>query len=133
MITFGNAISLLKDAQLLAKKLKNRELNDVLLSLQGDLIDLGDQNIKLREKYDELKKYIEIPDDIYLDDDSFICRKNDIRKYCPSCWNKDRRLSLMPKLGYQFLSLDFDQPDKAFQYICSACKYVIYSNKKRLY
>lgn len=133
MITFGNAISLLKDAQLLAEKLKNRELNDVLLSLQGELMDLGDQNIKLREKYDELKKYIEIPDDIYLDDDGFICRKNDVRKYCPSCWNKDRRLSLMPKLGYQFISLDFDQPDKAFQYTCPACEFVIYSNEKRLY
>ena len=133
MITFSSAISILKNAQALAEKLKSRELNDVLLSLQQELIGLGDQNLELKEKYDELKKYIEIPDNIDLDDDGFICRKDDVRKYCPSCWNKDRRLSLMPKLGYQFLSLDFDKPDNAFQYTCPACEFVIYSNKKRLY
>lgn len=75
MITFGSAISILKDAQILAKKLKDRELNDALLSLQQELIELGSQNIELKEKYDELKKYIEIPDNIDLDDDGFICKK----------------------------------------------------------
>lgn len=133
MITFSSAISILKNAQALAEKLKSRELNDVLLSLQQELIGLGDQNLELKEKYDELKKYIEIPDNIDLDDDGFICRKDDVRKYCPSCWNKNRRLALMPKIGNQFISVDFDTPSKAFRYFCPACDFVVYSNKKRLY
>lgn len=125
MITFGSAISILKNAQILAKKLKDRELNDALLSLQQELIELGSQNIELKEKYDELKKYIEIPDNIDLDDDGFIYRKDDVRKYCPSCWNKNRRLSLMPRFGVMELNVELDKP---YTYECSACHWRVYSS-----
>lgn len=127
MITFSSAISILKNAQALAEKLKNRELNDALLSLQQELIGLGNQNLELKEKYDELKKYLEIPNDVYLDNDGFICRKNDTRKYCQHCWNKYRKFSLMPLEGVEVM--DYLNLSKPYMYKCSACGHGVQSNK----
>lgn len=127
MITFSSAISILKNAQALAEKLKNRELNDALLSLQQELIGLGNQNLELKEKYDELKKYLEIPNDVYLDNDGFICRKNDTRKYCPHCWNKYRKFSLMPLEGVEVM--DYLNLSKPYMYKCSACGHGVQANK----
>ncbi|BAQ57479.1 hypothetical protein LBAT_1090 [Lactobacillus acetotolerans] len=44
-----------------------------------------------------MKGQVEISKDIDVDDDDFIVRKNDDRKYCPGCWNKNRILSIMPR------------------------------------
>lgn len=131
-VSIGDILALLKSAAKLGEKVKNRDLNKIILELQEAVVQFGSQNLELQEKYAELKKYIEIPDNVYLDDDGFLCRKNDKVKYCSSCWNKDRRLSLMPKKGtYNLMSGDFDI--KSYTYECSACKYHIYSDKKQIY
>lgn len=117
MVTFETAVSILKNAQELAKKIKSRKLNEVLLNLQDELINLKTQYIESDEKYKEIRKYIEVPEDIYLDNHGFICRKNDNRKYCPKCWNENRKLSLMP---------NFDIKVGKIQSNCSACGHAIY-------
>ncbi|MCI6883030.1 MAG: hypothetical protein SOT17_03340 [Lactobacillus johnsonii] len=126
MISFSSALSILKSAQDLAEKIKNRELNEALVSLQQELLSLGDKNLELQEKYVELKKYIEIPEDIFIDKDGFICKKDDSNKYCPHCWNKYRKLCLMPKEGVREI---YDVP-KPYVYQCSACKWTVDSSKK---
>lgn len=127
-VSISDVISLIKQATQLGKKLKDKDLNKVLLDLQMAVIQLGDQNLELQEKYQNLKKYIEIPDNIYLDDEGFICREDDVNKYCPHCWNKDRKLALMPRYGIQeFGTLDVDKP---YTYECSACQWKVGSSKK---
>ncbi|MBA2915539.1 hypothetical protein HCN73_04985 [Lactobacillus crispatus] len=132
MISISDVISLIENAIKLSKKVKDKDLNNILLELQAAVLQFGTQNLELQDKYSKLKKYIEIPDNVYLDDDGFLCRKNDKVKYCASCWNKDRRLSLMPKKGtYNLMAGDFNT--KSYTYECSACKYQIYSDKEQIY
>lgn len=50
LISFSSALSILKSAQDLAEKIKNRELNEALVSLQQELLSLGDKNLELQEK-----------------------------------------------------------------------------------
>lgn len=132
MISISDMIALIESAIKLSKKIKDKDLNKILLELQTAILEFGTQNLKLQEKYQDLKKYLEIPDDVYIDDDGFLCRKNDKVKYCPGCWNRNRRLSLMPKKGISNILLgDFNT--KAYTYECSACKYQVYSDKTQIY
>lgn len=124
----SDLIALINKANDIAQNVKNLKLNKVLLELQKAVLQYGSQNLELQEKYNELNKYIQNPDDIFIDDDGFICRKNDPNKYCPHCWNKDRRLSLMPKYGIQRYSCD--DYSKPYTYECSACKWTVDSSKE---
>lgn len=126
-VSIGDILALLKSAAKVGEKVKNRDLNKIILELQTAVVQFGSQNLELQEKYAELKKYVEMPDDIYIDDDGFICKKNDNAKYCPHCWNKDRRLSLMPKHGIERYMHDSNKP---YTYECSACKWTVDSSKE---
>lgn len=131
-VSISDVISLIKQATQLSKKLKDKDLNKVLLDLQLAVAQLGEQNIELQDKYLQLKKYLEIPDNIYMDDEGFICRKNDSNKYCPHCWNKYRKLSLMPHRGIINNDLDWNKPEGKYFYECPACNFKVYSDFKNL-
>lgn len=128
LISISDIIALINKANEIANNVKSIELNKVLLELQTAIIQFGTQNLELQEKFSELKKYIEIPNDIFIDDEGFICKKGDSNKYCPKCWNKERKLSLMPKTGVKTHYNDIEKP---YDYMCSACNFVVESKKEK--
>ena len=57
-----------------------------------------------------------------MDDNGFIRKEKDNKKYCPKCWNKDRKLSIMPNHGIK----EFDGINE-YAFECPACGYIVYS------
>lgn len=121
----SDTIKILKEVQSLATDIKSKPLNDAIVKLQESVIELSNNYFELLEKYNNLKEQVSVSQDVYLDDDGFICIKNDKRKFCPHCWNKDRRLSLMPKHGINLGS--FQEVSKPYAFECSGCKWIVYS------
>lgn len=124
----SDIISMLKEVQSLAKDIKSKPLNDAIVGLQEAVMELSSSYLELEEKYDNLKKKVTVSDNIYLDDDGFVCVKGKSQKYCPRCWNKDRKLSLMPKNGIEaFGSQEISKP---YAFECAGCEWTVYSAKK---
>ena len=57
-----------------------------------------------------------------MDDNGFIRKEKDNKKYCPKCWNKDRKLSIMPNHRIK----EFDGINE-YAFECPACGYIVYS------
>lgn len=126
----SDIIRMLKEVQSLAKDIKSKPLNDAIVGLQEAVMNLSSSYLELEEKYNDLKKKVATSDDIYLDDDGFACVKGRKQKYCPKCWNKDRKLSLMPKNGIEtFASQEVSKP---YAFECAGCGWVVYSDKKSI-
>lgn len=129
-MVISDVISLLKEVQSLAKDVKSKPLNDAIVNLQESVINLENNYLELEEKYNELRKRVMASDEVYLDDDGFVCVKGRNDKYCPKCWNRDRKLSLMPKHGIEtFASQEVDRP---YAFECAGCGWIVYSSKKKL-
>ncbi len=124
-----DSIDLLKDAQQIAEKIKSKPLNDIIVQLQQDVIAMGNETLELQEKYHKLKDKVLVPDNIYIDDNDFLCIKNDSRKYCPKCWNRYRKLSLMPTVGVsETVAMDYEKP---YVFQCAGCGYVVRADQER--
>ncbi|MCD7135998.1 hypothetical protein LTY62_01895 [Limosilactobacillus balticus] len=127
----SDAIKILKEVQSLATDIKSKPLNDAIVRLQESVIDLSNNYLELSEKYNNLKEQVSTSQNVYLDDDGFICVKDDNRRFCPHCWNKDRRLSLMPKHGIDLgISQEISKP---YAFECAGCKWIIYSANEDIY
>ena len=70
-VSISDVISLIKQATQLSKKLKDKDLNKVLLDLQLAVAQLGEQNIELQDKYLQLRFQIIF---IWMMKDSFVER-----------------------------------------------------------
>lgn len=126
----SDVIGLLKEVQSLAQDIKSKPLNDAIVNFQESVIGVGNDYLELEEKYNKLRKRVETSDNVYLDDDGFVCEKGKKSKYCPKCWNKDRKISLMPKHGIEtFASQEVDKP---YAFECAGCGWIVYSSKKDL-
>lgn len=122
MSLISDSITVAEKVQSIAKKYKDKELNDEIILLQQKLSLLSNENIKLREEMAEIRSDVLSNKNVYMDDNGFLRRKNDETKYCPKCWNKDRRLSIMPNHGVE----EFDSINE-YTFECLACGFMAYS------
>lgn len=122
MSVISDSLSVADRVRAIAKKYKDKELNDEIISLQQKLILLSNENLKLREKISKIKSDALSNKNVYMDDNGFIRKENDGKRYCPRCWNKDRRLAIMPNHGVK----EFDEINE-YTFECPACGYRVYS------
>lgn len=90
MSLISDSIIVAEKVQSIAKKYKDKELNDEIILLQQKLSLLSNENIKLREEIAEIRSDVLSNKNVYMDDNGFLRRKNDEKKYCPKCWNKEK-------------------------------------------
>ncbi|MDM8243284.1 MULTISPECIES: hypothetical protein [Limosilactobacillus] len=122
MSIVSDSISVAEKVQEIAKKYKDKELNNEIIALQQKIISLGNDNLKLKEELTTLKSEVCSNKTVKMDDNGFIRKEKDNKKYCPKCWNKDRKLSIMPNHGIK----EFDGINE-YAFECPACGYIVYS------
>lgn len=122
MSIVSDSISVAEKVQEIAKKYKDKELNNEIIALQQKIISLGNDNLKLKEELTTLKSEVCSNKTVKMDDNGFIRKEKDNKKYCPKCWNKDRKLSIMLNHGIK----EFDGINE-YAFECPACGYIVYS------
>lgn len=122
MSVVSDSISVAEKVHDIAKRYKDKELNDEIISLQQKMISLCNENLKLKDELTELKSEVCSNNKVKMDDNGFIRKDKDDKRYCPKCWNKDRRLSIMPNHGIK----EFSEIHE-FAFECPACGYIVYS------
>ncbi|WEV42969.1 hypothetical protein OZX56_05315 [Lactobacillus sp. ESL0684] len=118
-MSISDGIKIIDETKKIAKDHHDKNLNEQIINLQEYLISLSEENLELQNQINELKSKVEIPEDIDIDNDGFIVKKGDDRKYCPGCWNKERKLSLMPRKGIDRLGVH------KYSHRCAACGTIV--------
>ena len=109
---------MLKDCITVAKKANNLPLVEKLVDAQIQILDLVNENDRLKRENQNLKDNEERLKDIERHVDPYITLKSDTEKiiYCSCCFDKDKKLIQV-------------QANDDGRYVCPACKYVGYYDK----
>lgn len=110
----------IKDGINAAQKADNIPLVNNLIEAQMQVLDLINENNKLKIENTELKSKKDLTDKIERHKDAYITLKDDINKiiYCSNCYDTKQLLVQA-------------QIDDNGQYLCSSCKYVGYCDKTK--
>ncbi|MCH4010362.1 MAG: hypothetical protein LKE77_08330 [Companilactobacillus sp.] len=82
---------MLKDISKIAKKINDSELNSSIIELQGQVMDLYNENIELVHDVSELKKEKEISSNVSFSKTGYVLL-NKTGPYCPGCYGKSKKL-----------------------------------------
>lgn len=124
-MTITDGINVFNEIKKIVIKYNNKDLIEKILNLQEYLMNLSEKNIELKTQVTKLQSQLETPKDIDIDDNGFIVKKGDNRKYCPRCWNKERKLSLMPRKGVDSLGTNL------YGHMCSACEMIVNTEEEK--
>lgn len=110
----------IKDGINIAQKADNIPLVNSLIEAQKQILDLVNENNKLKIENLELKNNKIQLENIERHKDTYITLKDDIEKiiYCSCCFDKEQKLIQA-------------QTDDDGSYYCPACKYKGYYDKKK--
>lgn len=123
----ADAISVFKDAYTVSEKFRDLELKKAMQALEVKILDVQQENTKLREENTRLNKLLNARDDLkpFGPHNYFYKNGQTDGPYCPKCWQKDQRQVLLPAsenfaagLGKQCTVCDklyIEQPAKPIQ------------------
>ena len=77
MSIVSDSISVAEKVQEIAKKYKDKELNNEIIALQQKIISLGNDNLKLKEELTTLKSEVCSNKTVKMDDNGFIRKEKD--------------------------------------------------------
>ncbi|MBR6504423.1 MAG: hypothetical protein IKT41_01665 [Clostridia bacterium] len=110
----------IKDGIIVAQKADNIPLVSELIDAQKQILDLVQENQKLKEENEKLLKKQDISQQIERHKDAYITLKNDTQKliYCSNCWDTKQQLVQA-------------QTDENGHYECPGCKTFGYYDKAK--
>lgn len=110
----------IKDGIIVAQKADNIPLVSELIDAQKQILDLVQENQKLKEENEKLLKKQDISQQVERHKDAYITLKNDTQKliYCSNCWDTKQQLVQA-------------QTDENGHYECPGCKTFGYYDKAK--
>lgn len=110
----------IKDGIMVAQKTDNIPLVSELIDAQKQILDLVQENQKLKEENEKLLKKQDVSQQIERHKDAYITLKDDSQKliYCSNCWDTKQQLVQA-------------QTNENGHYDCPACKTFGYYDKER--
>ncbi len=104
-----------KTAYDLAKKGLTVELQEKVMQLREEAMTLQEENLRLRNENLELKRRVELQETVSFSKNVY-WRVGDAVPFCPSCFDKDKRLVHIHKCGSNGRQLIYPCPACATQY-----------------
>lgn len=95
MGAFKDGYDILKDLIKLAKEARNQEMMELAMDVQVKLIELNEENQKIKEELDFKNNIKEIERDLVRCSDGLCYRQSEIDKkilYCSACWGNNKKL-----------------------------------------
>ena len=94
----ADAISVFKDAYTVSEKFRDLELKKAMQALEVKILDVQQENTKLREENTRLNKLLNARDELKPSGPHNYFYKNGQTDgpYCPKCWQLDQRQVLLP-------------------------------------
>ena len=106
-----------KDVWKVVLQIGNRELTKKFTALQSDAMALAEKNRQLKEENEELKKLLDLREDMeFVEDGSFYVRKSErdgekVIPYCHRCFDSDRKVFHLKFLAKGRYSCDIHKTD----------------------
>lgn len=110
MVVYSEISNMLKDISKIAKKINDSELNSSIIELQGQVMDLYNENIELVHDVATLKKERDITKQVAFGKNGYVF-VNDDGPYCPGCYGSKNNLVRLTPDG-----------SSRHYYKCSSCK-----------
>jgi len=110
-----------KEVAKAVQEIHNLELYQRVLNLHSDIIDLVEENNRLRDENKELLKTVALKREMVFRE-PFYYRENDQTPHCPSCWEADEKAV--------HVTFIFERSD-ATRWDCPYCKHTYMDEKDR--
>jgi regulator of replication initiation timing len=110
-----------KEVAKAVQEIHNLELYQRVLSLHSDIIELVEENNRLRNENEELTKTVALKEDMTFNE-PFYYRNGDETPHCPACWEGNQKAV--------HVTFAFDRTD-ATRWDCPHCKHTYMVEKDR--
>lgn len=110
-------MSIIDDAKSVAKLIQdvgNIELKQMIVNLQGEIVNLVQERNELREQVGELENALKIKKSLTFEDNAYWVVKEDKARegpFCPACWDSKNQLIHLVDAGGSYSP-----------FVCPSCK-----------